>query len=431
MPSGTQTRADPPSWADRLVFFTWWVRWERSTSLWPAKRIWELFVVALAFGAIARLWAQSLPGNWDFGQWNSVSEGALSGIDPYEVYGYNYTPIWLGILSVFKYVSTDQAAFRLIISFFLICVDAWIAWMLVRRGYALAAYVFLLSPIAIAISGHHQQIDGLAVALALAAMLLMGKGIPERVTRFDIGAVLLLGLSLSVKQVFLVFPLWLAMRPGALSRRLLYLLAPPAIFLVMLGFAFIPYSPKAVVDAVLFHAGTDISPLVLAFVPNQLAPWVMEQGGAKILSLLLLIPSGLLFRRLRPFEAGLAYSMTALLFAWSVANQYLVIPMAAVAVFLNVGLLAWFMLTTLYLGGAADSLNLPILNLVQPHVMLEWQWMGRDLFPYLLIGWIIFLFALRRPGCVAQPSAQAIAREDAASPGSRFAVSKVSVNPTA
>lgn len=371
-----------------------------------------MFIAALVIGAGARFWAQTIPGNWDFGQWNSVSEGALAGLDPYEIFGYNYTPIWLAILSLFKYFSADQAAFRFVISIFLLTVDVWIAWMLARRGYALAAYVFLLSPVAIAISGHHQQIDGLAIALALAAMLLMGKGAQDRITRFDISAVALLGLSISVKQVFLVFPLWLAMRPGALSRRLLYLVVPPAIFLVFLSTAFIPYRPEAVVDAVLFHAGTDISPLVLAFVPNQLAPWVMEQGGAKVLSLLILIPVGLLFRRLRPFEAGLAYSITALLFAWSVANQYLVIPMAAVAVFLNVGLLAWLLLSTLYLGGAADSLNLPVLNQIQPHVMLEWQWMGRDLFPYLLVGWFIFVLAQRRPGCLAQPSPQALARED-------------------
>jgi len=415
----TPSKTLEPSWVDQWVFFSWWVRLDTRISAWPSRRRWTIFAAVLILGALARIWAQTLPGNWDFGQWNSVSEGALSGIDPYDVFGYNYTPIWLGILSLFKLLSIDQVTFRLLISIFLLCIDIWIAWMLARRGYSLAAYVFLLSPIAIAISGQHQQIDGLAVALALAAMLLMGKGFQDRITKVDIGAVVLLGLSLSVKQVFLVFPLWLAMRPGALSRRLLYLVVPPAIFLIMLASAFIPYSPKAVVDAVLFHAGTDISPFVLAFIPHQLAPWVMEQGGAKVLSLLILIPAGLLFRRLRPFEAGLAYSITALLFAWSVANQYLVIPMAAIAVFLNIGLLAWFALSTLYLGGASDSLNLPLLNGIQPHVMLEWQWMGRDLFPYLLIGWIIFLIALRRPHCLAQPSAAAVAREDAR-PGKRL-----------
>jgi len=337
----------------------------------------------------------------------------LAGLDPYEVNGYNYTPIWLGILTVFKVLSTDEASFRLLIGFLMIAIDTWIAWMLVRRGYALAAYVFLLSPIAISISGHHQQIDGLDVALALAALLLMGKGTSERITRYDIQAVVLLGLSLSVKQVFLVLPLWLAMRSGSIQRRLLYLVGPPTIFLVMLASAFIPYSPTAVIDAVLFHESTNVPPMVLAFVPHQLAPWVIENGGGQILSLLFLIPAGYLFRHLRPFEAGLAYSITALVFAWAVANQYLVIPMAAVAIFLNLGLLIWFAMASLYLGGAPDTLNLPVLNAIQPHVMLEWQWLGRDLFPYLLIGWIIFVLARSRPGCFMQPSPEAVAREDA------------------
>lgn len=406
-------KAGHSSLVDRWIFFSWWVRWESRVQVWPARCRWLIFLVIAIVGICVRLWAQTLPGNWDFGQWNNVSEGALAGLDPYEVYGYNYTPIWLTVLSVFKLLGTDQTSFRLIISVFLIAIDVWIAWMLARRGYALAAYVFLMSPIAIAITGHHQQIDGLAVALALAGLLLMGKGVSNRISRVDVGAVLLLGLSLSVKQVFLIFPLWLAMRPGALSRRLLYLLAPSAIFLSMLVSAFVFYSPRAVIEAVLFHEGTDISPLVLAFVPNQLAPWVMENQGGKILSLLLLIPAGYLFRRLRPFEAGLAYTITALVFAWAVANQYLVTPMAAVAVFLNLGFLAWFAMATLYLGGQAESLNLPLLNQVQPHVMLEWQWMGRDLFPYLLIGWVIFVLARNRAGCFMQPSPEAVAREDA------------------
>jgi len=401
------------------------VRWETFIAQWPARQRWTLFGMALALGTMARLWAQTLPGNWDFGQWNSVSASALAGLDPYEVNGYNYTPIWLGILTVFKTLSADETTFRLLISFLMIAIDTWIAWMLVRRGYALAAYVFLLSPIAIAISGHHQQIDGLAVALALAALLLMGKGTPERITRFDIQAVLLLGLSLSVKQVFLVLPLWLAMRSGSFHRRLLYLVVPPAIFLTMLASAFIFYSPRAVIDAVLFHDGTNIPPMVLAFIPHQLAPWVIENRGGMILSLLLLIPAGYLFRRLRPFEAGLAYSITALVFAWGVANQYLVIPMAAVAVFLNLGFLIWFALATVYLGGAPDSLNLPVLNAIQPHVMLEWQWMGRDLFPYLLIGWIVFGLARSRPGCFMQPSPEAVAREDAHQRGSQQTPARV------
>lgn len=392
---------------------------------WPARQRWSLFALTLGLGALARLWAQTIPGNWDFGQWNSVSASALAGLDPYEVNGYNYTPIWLGILTLFKTLSSDETSFRLLISFFMIAIDAWIAWMLVRRGYALAAYVFLLSPIAISISGHHQQIDGLAVALALAALLLMGKATPERISRFDIQAVLLLGLSLSVKQVFLVLPLWLAMRSGSIQKRLLYLLVPPAIFLAMLASAFIFYSPRAVVDAVLFHSSTDMPPMVLAFVPHQLAPWVIENRGGMVLSLMILIPAGYLFRRLRPFEVGLAYSITALVFAWAVANQYLVIPMAAVAVFLNLGLLIWFALATLYLAGAPDTLNLPVLNAIQPHVMLEWQWLGRDLFPYLLIGWIIFVLARNRPGCFMQPAKEAIDREDAHRQVSRQTPAKV------
>jgi hypothetical protein len=72
--------------------------------------------------------------------------------------------------------------------------------------------------------------------------------------------------------------------------------------------------------------------------------------------------------------------------------------MAAVAIFLNLGLLIWFLLSSLYLGGSEGVLNLPILNSVQPHVLLDWERVMQDLFPWVLLGWIIFAFATRLPG---------------------------------
>ena len=84
------------------------------------------------------------------------------------------------------------------------------------------------------------------------------------------------------------------------------------------------------IDEVLLHGSGANSPLVLTLVPHQLAPWVLENRLALLLSLVFLIPVGLLFRRLPPFEMALVYTVAALLFAWGVANQYLLIPVAAV-----------------------------------------------------------------------------------------------------
>lgn len=397
MSAGVSTSASA-SWTDRLVFFTWWARWQQRVEEWPRRQRMVLLGVAIGLGALAHFWAQTLPPNWDFYQWNNTATALLEGRDPYVEFGYNYTPIWLLLLGALKWISSDQESFRLLISAVLFLVNIWIVVLLSRRGYSLAAVFFILSPIVIAINGQHQQADSIALALALAAMLYANKESAEKIVPSDLVAVGLLGLSLSVKQIFIVLPLWLAFRPGPLRRRLLYLLVPPSVFVVFLGAGMAAFNPRYVIDEVLLHGSGANSPLVLTLVPHQLAPWILENRLSLVLSLVFLIPIGLLFRRLPPFEMALVYTVAALLFAWGVANQYLLIPVAAVGVFLNIGFLLWFLGASVYLAGAPypDGLSVPFVDRVHPHLFLEWFWMGRDLFPYLLLGSVIGAFWIRR-----------------------------------
>jgi len=382
---------------NRLLFFTWWVRVQQQVEGWTSGRRWTLIGVAAAIGIGARLWAQSLPGNWDFGQWINVSTAALNGEDPYSLFGYNYPPPWLVTLAFFNALTEGPESFRLLIALLLLAADLVIAGLLVRRGYSLAAAAFLVSPVVIAISGQHQQVEGIAVAFTLAAMTVLGAGRAARVTGADWGMAVLLGLSLSFKPVFLLLPLWLAMRPGAWGPRLFRCVAPLAVFGIIFASAFLAYSPQVVIQKVLQHGGANNSPLINFFLPEQVAPWVLDQGAGKIAFLVLLLVAGWFFRHLPPFELALAYTLSAVVFSWAMVNQYLAGPMAAVAVFLNLGFLIWFLLSSLYLGGDPGVLNLPILNSIQPNVLLEWEKVMQDLFPWVLAGWIIFAFASRMP----------------------------------
>ena len=385
---------------NHVLFFTWWVRIQGGFQAWNRSTRLTLVGLCAVVGVSARLWAQTLPGNWDFNQWVNVSNAALGGQDPYALFGYNYPPPWLITLSAMNAVTASTETFRLLISLLLIVTDLGIAWLLVRRGYGLAACGFLLSPVVIAISGQHQQVEGIAVFLALAAMAVLGTAgkTTNRIVAQDWWVVLLLGLSLSFKPVFLILPLWLALRPGPWRPRIFRLLAPLVLFGLIFASAFLVYPPREIIEKVLQHSGANNSPFINAFVPQQLAPWVLEQGGGKFAFLVLLIAAGWLFRKLPAFELALAYSLSAVVFSWAMVNQYLAGPMAAVAIFLNLGLLIWFLLSSLYLGGSEGVLNLPILNSVQPHVLLDWERVMQDLFPWVLLGWIIFAFATRLPG---------------------------------
>lgn len=379
-----------------VVFFDWWVRLqERVERASTRSRAW-LLGICITLGVAARLWAQTLPGNWDFGQWTNVSTTVLAGGDPYTEFGYNYPPPWLFTLVGFQAVTDTPTAFRLLISLLLIAADIGIVLLLVHRGYTLAACLFILSPITIAISGQHQQVEGIAVVLALAAMALLSGAARDRIDGREWTAALLLGLSLSFKPIFLLLPFWLLVQPGEWKVRLFRFFAPLAVFGIVFASAFLFYPPTTVIAKVLGHQGTNNSPLLNTFLPGQLAPWIIDAGGAKIAFVVLLAASAFLFRRQAPFELALLYSVSALVFAWAVANQYLATPMAAVAIYLNIAFAVWLGLCTIYLGGDAETLNLPVLNQIQPHILLEWNQVMQDLFPWLLAGWILLALALRQ-----------------------------------
>ena len=378
-------------WINSLVFFTWWMRWQRAVQGWSSAKKGWLLVSTLVVGIGARLWAQSLPGNWDFGQWLNVSAAVLDGQDPYANYGYNYPLPWLLTLTAFRALSGSEQSFRLLISVLLLVADITIVFLLTKRGYLLAACLFFLSPITIAISGQHQQVEGIAVALALAGALLLTGSSGERVTQREWLAAILLGLSLAFKPVFLLLPLWFALQKAPTAVRLVRLLVPGLVFAVALATAFIAYPVSTVISKVLGHGGANNSPFVNTFVPQQIAPWFLDNQGGKIVFLVLLVVAGVLFRRLPPFELALFYSITALVFSWAVANQYLATPMAAVAIYLNIGFLIWLLMSSLYLGGDPATLNIPGLNQIQPHILLEWNRVMQDLFPWLLLGWILLI----------------------------------------
>lgn len=381
---------------DSFVFFTWWVTIQQRVESWSGKARVRLIGAAIFVGVMSRLWAQTRPSNWDFQQWINVSDAALSGVDPYATYGYNYPPPWLATLTLFNSVTGSETAFRLLIALLLTVADIGILLLLARRGYTLAGVLFMLSPITIAISGQHHQVEGIAVVLALGAVTLLSGPDTERVGRREWVAVVLLGLSLAFKPVFLVFPLWLALRPGSPLRRLFVLAAPIVVFGLIFVSAFLVYPADVVLQKVLGHGGANNSPFINEFVPAQLAPWVLEHGGGKIVFVLILVGTAWLFRHLPPFELALAYTMTAVVFSFAMVNQYLVTPMAAVAVFLNLGLLVWLGLASLYLMGA-KSLEIPGLTFIQQNTLLEWERVMQDLFPWILIGWILFVIALRDP----------------------------------
>lgn len=346
--------------------FPWWSCLQ-SRLLGATPRTKTLVVTAVvAVGVLSRVWAQTLPFNYDFISYLLVSDAVLAGESPYETNRYNYGPVWFLILGGLRRMFADPDSFRLALTLTLTAVDLGIAAVLWSRRLPVAALVFLLAPTTISISGNHHQFDNLAVLLAILAAILVGKSRDEdardRTTSFVI-ALGLLSLSLAVKHVFIVFPLWIALQERGM-RRWAVAVAPPAVWLLALLPSFLR-SPQAVLDNVFLYTSFNNAPLANLLLPTPLVDYLELKSLLVVVFLIAVTSAGVIYRRLPPLDSALVYTVVMLLFSSAVADQYLAIPVAAAAVYLNAGFLLWLLGAAVYFWGpgSATAIELSVLGL--------------------------------------------------------------------
>jgi hypothetical protein len=380
------------------LFFSWWQDLNRRSALWPRPQRWGILAASVFVAVIGRLWAQTAPWNYDFTAFVAVSDQVLAGGNPYATGKHNYGPIWFLIHSSIRRIAHDPIAFRLSLAILLTLVDVAIALMLTKRGYLIAACLFLMAPITIAITGQHGQFDNIAVALALAAAMLASTArVGNRIGWVDVGAVLLLGLSLSTKHDFLLLPLWLAFMQGSWMRRAFYFLTPLALF----GLSLLPYwllDPSPIRQYVLNYRSGPNAPFYYALFPDELVWGWINRGYIVFIFLGILAALGWWYRRMPMFEATLIYGICLVVFSSAIVDQYFAIPMSGVSVFLNLGFLVWIVYVSIYLLGEPEDLNLPIFNSLKLHLAPYQEATYKDQFVYLFIGWLLMNFWLWREG---------------------------------
>lgn len=298
----------------------------------PGSNAMYLIVLIVVFGTAARLLAASAGHNYDMESYWIVAGHADAGDNVYaSTHRYNYAPAWFIVLDVVKDVADrfpdPFVAFRYLIALLLTAVDIAIASMLLRRFGLLAAGAFFANPVSILITGYHSQFDNLAIALGLGGALLLER--TERNSQHDnklwaVGVVVL-GMALIVKHVPIAFPLWLAFRQRSASRAIAVLVIPIAMFAA----SFVPClgeGADGIAANVIGYRSFENAPFFNWIVPpllqRYLSPIVLF-GAALILL-------GWLWRRHQPVDRLLLYSLTVVVFAPAIANQYLAIPMAAV-----------------------------------------------------------------------------------------------------
>lgn len=349
----------------------------------------EIFLLGIfSLGIILRYFVMSWGWNYDFESFCIVGQIAGNFRNVYaETSRYNYGSIFFSILALLYKISQIKPQlwvyiFRVLIVTVLTLTDLGIAAFIANKYSWKKALIFFLNPVSIIITGYHNQFDNIAVLFALLSTKFFNPD--EKFTKDDFAFVALFSLSLITKHILFILPVFiLLMDKLPVKKKIFYAFVPPAIFLV----SFIPFalsSPEAL---------NGIVRNVFKYLSFNNAPFMwpvyklinFPKHPRIIIYMASMIAVAYLTRKYYFENIMMIYLISMVSFSSAIANQYLIIPMAALCV-LDVGV--W---------------NKIYMAAIGIYLFLEGNGLGMlDYFPvadfyvkggYVLAAWILF-FAL-------------------------------------
>ena len=302
-----------------------------------------IWIICCFFSFFLKLYISTLGYNYDLESFLIAANIYLAGGSIYdETWRYNYGPIWFLILSVLKkiqlaFLNQSLHTFHFLICIFLATIDLLFSVFLRLTISRTASLFFILNPISIMLTGYHSQIENFALNTGLIAIWLLHINMNSRL-KFVFSATLL-GVSLSIKHIFFIFPIWgtfYFIKRSKYKEAFLILVIPIAMFFL----CFIPFieGEKTILSIkhnVFSYVGHNtpslIKQLTEIFIPSQLIQDKVYRSFYKHLFIIMLTLVGLRLVRMWDFNLfHLALFYTAFLFILtpSMANQYLMIPLA-------------------------------------------------------------------------------------------------------
>ena len=316
-------------------------------------------VIILAVGFALRLLAAARGHNFDFESFALAADISSSGGNVYaSTTRYNYGPVWFLVLHALNLLSfKDPQVLRFTMAGFLSLVDVGIFFVLLRRLGMKVACLFYLNPISIIITGYHTQFGNFALLVGMLAVIIFGDDKEARLSRRKILGLLVLGLSLAVKHILFLFPLWLAARQKGLLNKAAVLLVPTAVF----ALSFLPYwneGKQGIIQNVLLYSSKNNEYFYRLYVPQSLQYLI----SSRMVWVMLLGFFAFFFRKRGAFESLLFYTSILVWASPSIANQYLAIPLSFTAAYFNPFNIAYTAVGTWYLFIDKNGLHLPLVG---------------------------------------------------------------------
>jgi len=278
--------------------------------------------------------------NFDVDSYGIVASLILHGKSFYaNTARYNYGPIWAYLVTGLRQISTHLPAlrgeaFHVTVAAFLGVTDITLAAVLSSR-YRFGAGIFLLCcPASIILTGYHTQFENLALLAGLASWLLIRNGSAS--TRRVLIASGFQGVSLVIKHVLFLFPLWVFFWPklGSWWKRAAYVVIAYGIF----GLSFLPWmldppSRTGIIHNVFLYRSEFTYSLsrLLASISFLALMTKTESAILTLVWIVIVIVAGIFLAR-KNVDIFPLYLLTMFTFSPALRDQYLAIALLACAI---------------------------------------------------------------------------------------------------
>ena len=328
----------------------------------------NIFIFFSLIGLILRVWVSQYGSNMDFASWQAQLDIFKSGKSFYENSNYVYAPPWIYTLYTLDLISLPflennyfiqnipGTFYRFKIVLFLSLIDVSIFYLLYRNYSLKIGLLYLINPISIILTGHHNAFNNYAILFGFLSVILYGEINKEKLTLKKIFAIFLFGLSIAIKHILIFFIFWWAFKEKKIINKFAVIFIPIFVFV----FSFIPFLPEDsanIINKLLYYAKHETGPFWKMFLPEILNRYL----SFFTLASLLLIFLGFLLVNKKLKDSFYLYLIAITAFAPQMYTQYLIIPLIAIAVYWNFKLAIFTIITTFLFLIDGDQLSIKYL----------------------------------------------------------------------
>lgn len=295
-----------------------------------------MYSLFIFIGIILRFCISTRGHNFDWESYCIVGEIMSGGENVYaQTARYNYGPFFFLIQGLLYKISTIAPAdnelllYRSLMIAALTLADLGIALFIGKRYSAIGSILFFLNPVSIIITGYHNQFDNIAILFALISTLYYNE--EERFSAKDGWFIFWLTLCLIAKHILFLIPVFLLLKKNLpIKKKLAFAILPPLLFLL----SFIPFcvgnsdALLGIINNVFLYRSFNNAPLL-----NFIYSLIGFPESLKFFTYIGLMC--ILAYYVRDFDFSnimCLYLIAMVTFSSAIANQYLIIPMAALCV---------------------------------------------------------------------------------------------------